>query len=92
VSNEIGIFTYATAFVHNVGLKIAFVVLFHCAEAAAGFNVLAIRDPPAPDVANHEYPVHAIPFNRPNVVFESVLPPVGFFHSVDPFIVLVYAI
>jgi hypothetical protein len=78
--------------VHKVGLKIPFVPLFHCDEAAAGSIVLAIREPPAPDVAIHEYPVQAIPFNRPNVVFERLKLPDGFFHSVDPFTVLVNAI
>jgi hypothetical protein len=77
--------------VHKVGLKIPFVPLFHCDEAAAGSIVLAIREPPAPDVAIHEYPVQMIPFNRPNVVFVSVKLPDGFFHSVDPFTVLVNA-
>jgi hypothetical protein len=91
VSSEIEIFTYATALVHKVGLKIAFVLLFHCDDAVISV-VLAIRDPPAPDVAIHEYPVQAIPFNRPNVVFERLKLPDGFFHSVDPFTVLVNAI
>jgi hypothetical protein len=64
VNKDIGIFTYATAFVHKVGLKIAcpFVLLFHCDDAVISV-VLAMRDPPAPDVAIHEYPVQAIPFN-----------------------------
>jgi hypothetical protein len=90
VNKDIGIFTYATAFVHKVGVKIPFVPLFHCEDAVISI-VLAIRDPPAPDVAIHEYPVQAIPFNRPNVVFVSVKLPDGFFHSLDPFTVLVNA-
>jgi hypothetical protein len=53
--------------------------------------VLAMREVPAPDVAIHEYPVHAIPFNRPYVGFVSV-PLVGFFHSDAPVISVVYAI
>jgi hypothetical protein len=62
VNKDIGIFTYATAFVHKVGVKIPFVPLFHCDDAVISI-VLAMRDPPAPDVAIHEYPVQAIPFN-----------------------------
>jgi hypothetical protein len=53
--------------------------------------VLAMREVPAPDVAIHEYPVHAIPFNRPYVGFVSV-PLVGIFHSDAPVISVVYAI
>jgi hypothetical protein len=90
VNNEIGIFTKATAFVHKVGVNNPFVVLFHWV-AAAGSVVLARRENPAPDVAIHEYPVHAIPFNRPNVVNGSV-PVAGFFHSDDPVMSVVYAI
>ena len=48
------------------------------------------RAAPAPDVAIQEYPVHAIPFKRPNNVFVSV--PVGIFHPFEPFGVVVYAI
>jgi hypothetical protein len=65
-------------------------VLFHWDEAVTSI-VLAIRDAPAPDVAIHEYPVQAMPFKRPNVVFVNVKLPDGFFHSVDPFTVLVNA-
>jgi hypothetical protein len=90
VNNDIGIFANATAFVHKVGVNKLFVVLFHWV-AAAGSVVLARRENPAPDVAIHEYPVHAIPFKRPNVVNGSV-PVEGFFHSDDPFTVVVYAI
>jgi hypothetical protein len=67
-----------------------FVVLFHPVPAVTS-AVLARRENPAPDVAIHEYPVHAIPFKRPNVVPDSV-PVEGFFHSDDPFTVVVYAI
>jgi hypothetical protein len=52
--------------------------------------VLMRREAPAPDVAIQEYPVHAMPFKRPNNVFVSV--PVGIFHPVAPFGVVVYAI
>ena len=90
VNNEIGIFTKATAFVHKVGVNNPLVVLFHCV-AAVGSVVLARRENPAPDVAIHEYPVHAIPFNRPNVVNGSV-PVAGFFHPDDPVMSVVYAI
>jgi hypothetical protein len=62
VSKDIGILTYATAFVHIVGVIRMFVGSFHPA-AAVIFVVLAMREDPAPDVAIHEYPVHAIPFN-----------------------------
>ena len=87
VNKEIGIFTYVTAFVYKVGLKMPDVVLFHCANAVISV-VFVIRDRPAPDDAIHAYPVHAIPFNRPNNVFVNV-PICGFFHSVEPFTVLV---
>ena len=49
-----------------------------------------MREAPAPDVAIHEYPVHAMPFKRPNNVFVSV--PVGIFHPVEPSAEVVYAI
>jgi hypothetical protein len=77
--------------VHNVGLKIPcpFELLFHCETFEERSDVFAIREDPAPHVAIHEYPVQAIPFNRPNVVFERLKLPVGFFHSDDPFTVLV---
>jgi hypothetical protein len=84
VNSEIGIFTYATAFVLMVGEKI--LVLFHPVAAVMSV-VFRIRDAPAPDVAIQEYPVHAIPFNRPNVVSVSV--PVAMFHPVEPFGVVV---
>jgi hypothetical protein len=84
VNKDIGIFAKATAFVDKVGVNNAFVgELFH-PVAAVGSVVLARREKPAPDVAIHEYPVHAIPFKRPNVVPVSV-PVEGFFHSDDPF-------
>jgi hypothetical protein len=84
VNKEIGIFTYATAFVLMVGEKI--LVLFHDISAVMSV-VFIIRDAPAPDVAIQEYPVHAIPFNRPNVVFVSV--PVDILHPFEPFGVVV---
>jgi hypothetical protein len=90
VNKDIGIFAKATAFVHKVGVNNPLVVLFHCV-AAVGSVVLARRENPAPDVTIHEYPVHAIPFNRPNVGFVSV-PVAGLFHSDDPLISVVYAI
>jgi hypothetical protein len=90
VNNEIGIFTKATAFVDKVGVNNPLVVLFH-PVAAVGSVVLARRENPAPDVAIHEYPVHAIPFNRPNVLNGSV-PVAGFFHPDDPVMSVVYAI
>lgn len=90
VNKEIGILTYATAFVHKVGVIIMCVALFHSCAAVMSV-VLAMREDPAPDVAIHEYPVHAIPFNRPYVGFVSV-PLVGFFHSDAPVISVVYAI
>lgn len=89
VNNEIGIFANATAFVDKVGVNNPLVVLFHPVAAVISV-VLARREVPAPDVAIHEYPVHAIPFKRPNVGFVNV--PNGFFHSDDPFNVVVYAI
>ena len=89
VNNEIGIFAKATAFVDKVGVNNAVVVLFHCV-AAVGSVVLARRENPAPDVTIHEYPVHAIQFNRPNVGFVNV--PNGFFHPDDPVLSVVYAI
>ena len=89
VKSEIGIFANATAFVDKVGVNNPFVVLFHCV-AAVGSVVLARRENPAPDVTIHEYPVHAIPFNRPNVGFVNV--PNGFFHPDDPVLSVVYAI
>jgi hypothetical protein len=89
VNNEIGIFAKATAFVDKVGVNNPLVALFHCV-AAVGSVVLARRENPAPDVTIHEYPVHAIPFNRPNVGFVNV--PNGFFHPDDPVLSVVYAI
>ena len=65
------------------------VVLFHCV-AAVGSVVLARRENPAPDVTIHEFPVHAIPFKRPNVVPVSVALD-GFFQSDDPVMSVVYA-
>jgi hypothetical protein len=91
VKSEIGIFANATAFVHKVGVNNAVVVEEFHSVAALTSIVLARRENPAPDVTIHEYPVHAIPFNRPNVGFVSV-PVEGFFHSDDPFNVVVYAI
>ena len=52
--------------------------------------VLIMRAAPAPDVAIQEYPVHARPLSLPNNVLDNV--PVGIFHSVAPFTVVVYAI
>ena len=89
VNKDIGIFAKATAFVHKVGVYNPLVVLFQSEEAVVSV-VLARRENPAPDVAIHEYPVHAIPFNRPNVVNDSV-PDVGFFHPDDPVLSVVYA-
>jgi hypothetical protein len=90
VNKDIGIFANATAFVDKVGVNNPLVGLFH-ADAAVGSVVLARRENPAPDVAIHEYPVHAIPFKRPNVVNGNV-PADVLFHSDDPFTVVVYAI
>ena len=52
--------------------------------------MLARRENPAPDVTIHEFPVHAIPFKRPNVVPVSVALD-GFFQSDDPVMSVVYA-
>ena len=53
VSNDIGISAYATAFVHKVGVKILFAVVFQPLIAEISV-VLARRENPAPDVAIHE--------------------------------------
>ena len=64
--------------------------LFHEAPAAFKSVVLATREDPAPDVAIHEYPVHAIPFNLEYKA--SWVLPRPCFHSLDPETVVVYAI
>jgi hypothetical protein len=90
VSKDIGIFTYATAFVHRVGEKRLFAVLFHDVAAVASV-VLPIRDNPAPHEAIHEYPVHAIPFNLENVGRVNEFPMAGVFQSNEPNEFVVYA-
>jgi hypothetical protein len=92
VKSEIGIFTKATAFVYTVGLKTKLLLDEAFQFVAAVTSVVtAIRDPPAPDVAIHAYPVHASPFNRLNNLVDKLLPS-GFAHSEEPFTVDVYAI